>query len=114
MIDSVIGRRMQNYDLIGGPLADGALWRGALFWALALYIPLSGPLGRLEDSLGNSSIKDQWRQLILVTSSLLVALVTGLITQFALTWTLGPGWGSSLAIIGIGWSLLLGLSNQRD
>ena len=81
MLSSVIGDRMQNYDLIGGPLADGALWRGALFWALALYIPLSGPPNRLEDSLGNSSIPEQWRQLILVSSSLLVALVTGLIAQ---------------------------------
>ena len=105
---------MQDYDLIGGPLADGGLWRGAVLWALALYIPLSRPLARFEDSLGEGPLPEQWRQVVLVTSSLLVALVTGLITQFGLTWTLGPGWGSSMALIGIGWSLLLVVSNRND
>ena len=31
----------------------------------------------------------------------------GLVMQLLVSWTLGPGWGSSLALIGIGWSLLL-------
>ena len=42
---------MQSYEVISGPLADAAVWRGALIWALALYVPLSAPLSRLEASL---------------------------------------------------------------
>ena len=30
---------MQSYEVISGPLADAAVWRGALIWALALYVP---------------------------------------------------------------------------
>ena len=36
--------RMQSYEVMSGPLADAAVWRGALLWALALYVPLSAPL----------------------------------------------------------------------
>ena len=94
-------------DGISGPLADGAIWRGALFWALALYIPLSGPLGRLEASLGDSALSQNIAQAVLILSSLLLSLAVGLVMQLVMSWTLGPGWGSSLALIGIGWSLLL-------
>ena len=94
-------------DGISGPLADGAILRGALFWALALYIPLSGPLGRLEASLGDSALSQNIAQAVLILSSLLLALAVGLVMQLVVSWTLGPGWGSSLALIGIGWSLLL-------
>ena len=99
-------------DGIGGPLADGAIWRGALFWALALYIPLSGPLGRLEASLADSALPQGVAQALLILSSLLLAIAVGLVMQLVVSFTLGPGWGSSLALIGIGWSLLLALGDS--
>ncbi|MFM1902073.1 MAG: hypothetical protein RLZZ216_2649, partial [Cyanobacteriota bacterium] len=36
-------RFMQEWSGAIGPLADPAILRGGLFWALALYVPLSGP-----------------------------------------------------------------------
>ena len=106
---------MQSYELIGGPLAESAIWRGALFWALALYIPLSGPLARFEKSLESSPLPESGRVAALIASSLLLAMGVGLVVQLIFSWTLGPGWASSLALIGIGWSLLLLLSSSgRD
>ena len=98
---------MQSYEVIGGPLAEPAIWRGALFWALALYIPLSGPLGKLETSLGDTALSQNITQALLILSSVLLALAVGMVMQLLVSWTLGPGWGSSLALIGIGWSQLL-------
>ena len=87
---------------------------GALFWALALYLPLSGPLNRLETSLAKSTLTRLWQQLFLITSSLLLALAVGIVVQLMLSWTLGPGWASSLGIIAIGWTLVLTLSRDRS
>ena len=103
---------MQSYEVISGPLADAAVWRGALLWALALYVPLSAPLGRLEASLEARSIPESWRQGVLIVSSLLLALAMGLITQLGCSWALGPGWASSLGVVVLGWSLLLTLTNR--
>ena len=103
---------MQNFEVMGGPLAEPAIWRGAVFWALALYIPLSGPLARLEESLKDSALTDGVKQTVLVGSSLMVALVSGVLAQLVFSWILGPEWGSSLALIGIGWSLLLVISDS--
>ncbi len=103
---------MQSYEVISGPLADAAVWRGALLWSLALYVPLSAPLSRLEDSLEASSIPETWRQGVLITSSLLLALSMGLITQMGCSWALGPGWATSLGVVVLGWSLLLTLTNR--
>ena len=100
-------QRMQGLEAYGGPLTDAVLWRGALFWALALYVPLSGPLGRFEASLADSELPDRWKQVALVASSLLLAMAIGLVAQLLMSWVLGPGWASSLALIGVGWSLLL-------
>ena len=41
---------MDTYEM--GPLLQSSTLSGGLFWALALYLPLSGPLQRLEASLG--------------------------------------------------------------
>ncbi len=103
-----------NAELRGDqrPLADAAVWRGALLWALALYVPLSAPLGRLEASLETSSIPETWRQGVLILSSLLLALAIGLITQLGCSWALGPGWASSLGVVVFGWSLLLTLTSR--
>ena len=104
--------RMESFEIMGGPLSEAAIWRGALFWALALYIPLSGPLTRFEESLEDSPLSEGIRQAVLIGSSLLVALVSGLLAQLVFSWVLGPEWGSSLALIGIGWSLLLVISGS--
>ena len=103
---------MQSYEVINGPLADAAVWRGALLWSLALYLPLSAPLSRLEASLEASSIPESWRQGILILSSLLLALAMGLLTQLGCSWALGPGWASSLGVVVLGWSLLLTLTSR--
>ena len=42
---------MQETGVFISPLADGGVWRGALLWAIALYIPLSAPLAAFETSL---------------------------------------------------------------
>nr|WP_115094489.1 hypothetical protein [Synechococcus sp. UW106] len=105
---------MQETGVFISPLADGGVWRGALLWAIALYIPLSAPLAAFETSLADGPLPQLWRQIVLVTSSLLLALVVGLITQLLASWALGPGWASSLAAIAIGWSLLLVAVNRED
>ena len=105
---------MQETGVFISPLADGGVWRGALLWAIALYIPLSAPLAAFETSLADSPLPQLWRQIALVTSSLLLALVVGLVTQLVACWALGPGWASSLAVICIGWSLLLVAFNRED
>ena len=103
---------MQSYEVINGPLAEAAVWRGALLWSLALYVPLSVPLSRLEASLEASSMPETWRQGVLIVSSLLLALAMGLITQLGCSWALGPGWASSLGLVVLSWSLLLTLTNR--
>ena len=105
---------MQETGVFISPLADGGVWRGALLWAIALYIPLSAPLAAFETSLADSPLPQLWRQIVLVTSSLLLALVVGLVTQLIASWALGPGWATSLAAIAIGWSLLLVAFNRED
>ena len=44
MLSSPEAARMQSYEVMSGPLADAAIWRGALLWAIALYVPLRGAL----------------------------------------------------------------------
>ena len=102
---------MQDYIAFGGPLADPSVWRGALLWAIAFYVPLSGPLSAFEASLSDSPLSDKWRQIALVISSLLLALVTGVVTQLGFSWALGPGWASSLGVVAVGWSVLLIFAN---
>ena len=70
---------------------------GSALWALALYIPLSGPLGRLEAELSGTGLSESLQNTILVLSSLLLAAAIGLISQIAMSWPLGragaPAWG---------------------
>ncbi len=105
---------MQDYSVYASPLTDGGVWRGALLWAIALYVPLSAPLAALEASLSESGLPQAWKQTTLVVSSLLLALAVGLLTQLGASWALGPGWATSLAAIAIGWSLLLIAANRDD
>lgn len=95
-------------------LFNSSMISGALLWALALYLPLSAPLNRLETSLAKSSLTSLWQQLFLITSSLLLALAVGIVVQLILSWALGSGWASSLGIIAIGWTLVLTLSRDRS
>ena len=112
MLSSIEPGWMESYEVISGSLADAAVWRGGLLWALALYVPLSAPLSRLESSLEESKLPESLRQPTLVISSLLLALAVGVLTQLLLGWALGPGWASSLALITIGWGLFLSLARK--
>ena len=101
MLDQTTGLLLQSSTLSGG-----------LFWAIALYLPLSAPLSRLEASLESGPLSAAWRQAALVISSLLLAIAIGVAVQLLLGWALGPGWASSLALITIGWSLFLSLARK--
>ena len=68
---------------------------GIALWALALYLPLSGPLGRLEEALAAGSLPSPVQQVMLVISSLLLALAIGVLADLGLSWALGPDWAST-------------------
>ena len=114
MLSSIQLGWMESYEVISGPLADAAVWRGGLLWALALYVPLSAPLSQLESSLEDSELPESLRQPTLVISSLLLALAFGVVTQLGFSWVLGPGWASSLGVVAVGWSALLVLANSGE
>ena len=78
MLNSTEAAWMVSYEVMGGPLADASVWRGALLWAIALYVPLSAPLSTLESSLEEGGLPEAVRQPVLVISSLLLALVVAL------------------------------------
>ena len=102
MLDQTTGLLLQSSTLSGG-----------LFWALALYLPLSAPLSRFEASLESGPLSAPWRQAALVISSLLLALPGGIVVQLRRGWALGPGCASSLALTTIGWSLFLSLARKN-
>ena len=114
MLSSIEPGWMESYEVISGPLADASVWRGGLLWALALYVPLSAPLSRLESSLEESKLPESLRQPTLVISSLLLALAFGVVTQLGLSWVLGPGWASSLGVVAVGWSALLVIASAGE
>lgn len=87
---------------------------GVALWALALYLPLSVPLGRLEQALAEGTLAEGMQQLVLVGGSLLLALAVGLVVELLLSWALGPGWAASLALIVVPGSLLLSLAAGRS
>ena len=97
--------------VISGPLGTGHLAGSPVLGTGAVHPP-ERPLARFEKSLDASPVPESGRQAMLIASSLLLALAVGLVTQLMFSWTLGPGWASSLALIGIGWSLLLLLSGN--
>ena len=86
---------------------------GTALWALAFYLPLSAPLGRLEQALEAGSLPPGTQQLLLVTSSLLLALAVGAATNLTLGWALGPGWGTSLGLMAALYGLFWGLAASR-
>ncbi|MFO7628542.1 MAG: hypothetical protein R6W06_03300 [Prochlorococcaceae cyanobacterium] len=89
-----------------------SLLPGIALWALALYLPLSIPLARFEQSLAAGPLPAPLQQLLLLLSSLSLALAVGLATNLALGWALGPGWAASLGLIASGWGLFTALASR--
>jgi hypothetical protein len=87
---------------------------GTALWALAVYLPLSGPLSRLEEELAAGPLAEDTQQLLLIGSSLLLALAVGALTNLALGWALGPGWGTSLGLMAALYGLFWGLAASRN
>jgi hypothetical protein len=87
---------------------------GTALWALALYLPLSLPLGRFEQALADMGVKEGWQQLALVVASLALALAVGAITNLFLGWILGPGWGTSMGLIAVLTGFFLALGSRND
>jgi hypothetical protein len=95
-----------------------AEWRsllpGIAIWALALYVPLSLQLGRLEEGLTSGPLANGSVELILAIGSLILALVAGLAVDLLLGWTLGPGWASSLGVLAALWGPFLALASRKE
>jgi hypothetical protein len=87
---------------------------GSALWALALYIPLSVPLSRLEDALAAAQLAEDLQQTLLISASLLLALGVGVVVNLGLGWALGPGWGTSLGLMAALYGLFWGLAANRD
>ena len=101
------------------PLSDAlADWRsllpGIAIWALALYVPVSLQLGRLEEGLSSGPLAGGGGELILAIGSLLLALMAGLAVDLLLGWTLGPGWSTSLGVLAALWGPFLALASRKD
>lgn len=87
---------------------------GSALWALALYLPLSVPLSRLEEALTAMELGEDSRQVLLVSASLLLALAVGVVVNLVLGWALGPGWGTSLGLMAALYGLFWGLAASRE
>ena len=95
--------------------ADWAtLLSGAALWALALYIPLSAPLARLEAELISTSLSETNQTTILVLSSLLLAASVGVVIQLLMSWALGPSWGASLGLMAVLSGAFWSLASRAD
>jgi protein-S-isoprenylcysteine O-methyltransferase Ste14 len=89
-----------------------ALLPGIALWALALYLPLSLPLARLEQALAETALEPVLQQGLLVLASLALALAIGTLTDLGLGWALGPSWASSLGLMAAGWGLFTALASR--
>ena len=87
---------------------------GSALWALALYLPLSVPLARLEAALSTAGLSEESQQVLLITASLLLALAVGVLVNLVLSSALGPGWGSSLGLVAALYGLFWGLAASRE
>ena len=87
---------------------------GIAVWALALYVPLSLRLGRLEDKLASGPLAGGGGELLLLLTSLGLALLAGLAMDLALGWTLGPGWATSLGVLAALWGPFLALASRKE
>ena len=91
------------------PSLWSTLLPGIALWALALYLPLSVPITRFEETLAEGSLPASTQQIVLVLASLALALAVGVVVELVLCWALGPGWSSSLGLMavlaGLFWSV---------
>ena len=114
----MLGREAQPPSAMPAfPLAEriadwSPLLPGIAFWSLALYLPLSLPLARLEETLATGPLPPAAQQLLLVITSLALALGAGLLTDLGPGWALGPGWGSSLGLMAALWGLFWTLASR--
>jgi hypothetical protein len=91
-----------------------SLLPGTALWALALYLPLSLPLSRLEEALAEGPLSDGLRQIVLLLSSVLLAFAVGGITQLGLSWVLSPSWAASLGLMAVLAGAFWTLASRRD
>lgn len=84
---------------------------GISLWALALYLPLSLVVQRLEQPLASSGLSAAIQQLLLGFGSLVLALLLGALLDLLLGWALGPSWATSLGLIAVGWGLFTAFAN---
>ncbi len=100
------------------PVLALAAWRpllpGIACWALALYLPLSLPLARLEGPLAAGPLGAGGSELVLLLASLGLALTAGLAAELALGWSLGPGWATSMGLLTALWSLGFALASRNQ
>lgn len=97
------------------PLADWLpLLPGVALWALALYLPLSGPLARLEESMAEGPLEEGTQTALLVISSLLLAIGVGVVANLLISWTLGPSWAASLGLMAVLGGFVLSLAGRRE
>ena len=96
------------------PESWALLLPGSALWALALYLPLSAPLSRLEEALAAGPLDEGSQLVALVVSSLLLALGAGVVINLVLGWALGPGWGTSLGLVAALNGLFWGLAASRN
>jgi protein-S-isoprenylcysteine O-methyltransferase Ste14 len=98
--------------------AAPGIWRsllpGITLWALALYLPLSLPLQRFEESLAAGPLAPQAQQFLLVVGSLALALAVGVAVNIVLSWSLGPSWAASLGLMAVLSGLFWSLASRRD
>jgi hypothetical protein len=91
-----------------------SLLPGTALWALALYLPLSLPLSRLEEALAEGPLSEGLRQIVLLLSSVLLAVAVGAITQLGLSWALSPSWAASLGLMAVLAGAFWTLASRRD
>ena len=100
------------------PELSYSLWSsllpGIALWALALYLPLSGPIARFEESLAAGRLDASSQQLLLVLASLALALAVGVVIEILLCWALGPGWSSSLGLMAVLSGLFWAVANRQN
>ena len=95
---------MQSEQRITMPLASvdlSVLFSGSALWALAFYVPLSGPLSRFEAELITAGLGEVQRQLLLIISSVALAIGVGIVFQLILSWALSPSWAVSMGFLAV-------------
>ena len=74
--------RMLHLQRLALPMVDAdlsVLFSGSALWALAFYVPLSGPIARFEAELVAAGVAEIKRQVLLVLSSVALAAGVGVV-----------------------------------